>query len=137
MGVIKLAPKIKFSAGTEISKSKKKPTEVQKGFIKDTAEDQSDLSLWITLSRAYQEIEKNEDALRCAKQASKCDLNNFEARLLMAAILFDLKEYSEAEQQLRWCVSRRPDHSQSQKLLKTVVKARIAGHQSPNGTATR
>ena len=104
---------------------------------KGTVEDQSDLRLWITLSRAYQEIEKDEDALRCAKQASKCDLNNFEARLLMAAILFDLKEYSEAEQQLRWCVSRRPDHSQSQKLLKTVVKARIAGHQSPNGTATR
>ena len=89
------------------------------------------------MSRAYQEIEKDEDALRCAKQASKCDFNNFEARLLMAAILFDLKEYSEAEQQLRWCVSRRPDHSQSQELLKTVVKARIADHQSPNGTAIR
>ena len=104
---------------------------------KGTVENQSDLRLWITLSRAYQEIEKDEDALRCAKQASKCDFNNFEARLLMAAILFDLKEYSEAEQQLRWCVSRRPDHSQSQELLKTVVKARIADHQSPNGTATR
>ena len=99
--------------------------------------DQNVLQLWTTLSKAYQGIQKHEDALRCAKQALQFDSSSFHTRLLMASILFDLAAYPEAEQQLRWCVSRRPDHFQAQELLKSVVKARIAKRQSPNGTETR
>ncbi len=93
--------------------------------------------LWITLTQAYRDIEKNEDALRCVKQAIHCDAGNFDSRLLMASILFELRQFENAEQELRWFIARRPEHSKAQKLLKMIVKARIAGQRLPNGTKIR
>ena len=104
-------------------------------------ENQIVLPLWMTLSRAYKQIEKNDKALVCARQACKCDVNAYEARLLMASVLFELSAYSEAEQHLRWCVSRRPEHEPARSLLKKIVMKKMSQATptaiSPNGTATR
>ena len=82
------------------------------------------------MSEAYREVEKNEDALRCAVQANACDISNFDARMLLASLFYELGKYRDAETQLRWCVGRRPEHAPTQNLLKDVVKSRVAsrGH---------
>ena len=94
-------------------------------------ENQIVLPLWMTLSRAYKQIEKNDKALVCARQACKCDVNAYEARLLMASVLFELSAYSEAEQHLRWCVSRRPEHELARSLLKKIVMKKCHRQRRP------
>ncbi|MEC7500312.1 MAG: O-antigen ligase family protein [Planctomycetota bacterium] len=97
---------------------------------KNGSGDHENSRLWIVLSEAYREVEKNEDALRCAVQANACDISNFDARMLLASLFYELGKYRDAETQLRWCVGRRPEHAPTQNLLKDVVKSRVAsrGH---------
>ena len=110
---------------------------IQAMLWREKIEESRATGLWITLTQAYRDIEKNEDALRCVKQAIHCDAGNFDSRLLMASILFELRQFENAEQELRWFIARRPEHSKAQKLLKMIVKARIAGQRLPNGTKIR
>ena len=98
---------------------------------KNGSGDQENSRLWIVLSEAYREVEKNDDALRCVTQATKCDVSNFDARMLMGSILYELGKYRDAETQLRWCIGRRPGHASTQELLKDVVKSRVAARRSP------
>ena len=48
------------------------------------------------------------------------------------------KVFSAAEQHLRWCVLRRPEHPQTRKYLEEAVKGKVAKHrQKSNGAVIR
>ena len=84
---------------------------------------------WTKLSRAYLDINRVNDAVWCAEQGLKCDLNSFETHLLLGSIFVKTGAFSAAEQQLRWCVLRRPDHPSARQYLEDAVKGKIAKHQ--------
>ncbi|MDG2206533.1 MAG: hypothetical protein P8K78_01375, partial [Pirellulales bacterium] len=74
-------------------------------------------------------INRVNDAVWCAEQGLKCDLNSFETHLLLGSIFVKTGAFSAAEQQLRWCVLRRPDHPSARQYLEEAVKGKIAKHQ--------
>jgi len=73
--------------------------------------------------------------------ALKSDPHAFDTRLLLASILLDMEAYADAEQHLRWCALRRPEHLQTRTLLKKTVKRRMSHAVpttiTPSKTATR
>ena len=89
-------------------------------------------SLWTTLSQTYADIDRVNDAVWwCAEQALKCDPNRFDTHLLLGSIFVKSSAFTMAERHLRWCVSRQPEHSESQQLLRDAVKGKIAKRKLP------
>ena len=77
-------------------------------------------------------------AVTSARQAMRCDPNDFRVRRKLAFALIDRGEFAEAERHLRWCLTRRPASQPLQDKLLEVARRRIGGEErtaSPGGSS--
>lgn len=84
---------------------------------------------WLTALRVHQKLGNEEGKLHCARQAAKCNPDDFQVRYQLAMCLVQQELLEEAEPHLGWCLRRKPDHPALQNAMKKVVKERLRGQR--------
>ena len=87
--------------------------------------DREAAQLWIEAQRLHSRLQNDADALRCARQAVRCDAGNYEARFQLASCLVEQAAYTEAEPHLRWCLHRKPDDKNAENKFREALKGRL------------
>jgi O-antigen ligase/tetratricopeptide (TPR) repeat protein len=91
--------------------------------------------LWFEMHHVYRAIHQPEAAIDSLRHAVAGRPTDFDFRYVLGQRLIEQQQFSEAEQQLNWCVQRRPDHQDVKAALAQAVTGRI--NQQTRGAATR
>ena len=81
---------------------------------------------WIRAASSYKKLENGPRRCECLQHAIAADSVNFGARLALGRQYLAIEEFAQAEEQLRWCVQRRPGHPEAERFLERAVRERIA-----------
>ncbi len=82
---------------------------------------------WLLLQRLYRELGQGSRSLECGRNALKFDPSNHLVRHRLVANLIAQQQYVEAEEHLRWLLSRKPGNQMLRKRLRHVVRQRVGG----------
>lgn len=96
-------------------------------------EQEDSVFLWLEAMRLYSETGDAARQLECGQNALRVAPNHFGVHQALAYCLADQQNYAEAEDHLRWCLQRKPNHRRLEAKLKEVLQNRI---QSEGRTAT-
>ena len=78
---------------------------------------------WLEASQLYDQLDRAEDALRCAQHAASYGPDDFWIRYWLALRLLDQGETSAAVVHLRWCCRTNPKHTTAaEKLRETLTE---------------
>jgi O-antigen ligase/tetratricopeptide (TPR) repeat protein len=93
---------------------------------------------WVEAGEAYRQLNDNAQGLRCLRNAVRCESTHYIARRALGRCLFDLEDYAEAEEHLKWCARRNLQDQTVQTLLERAVDKRLrqAG-ETPRAPETR
>ncbi len=82
---------------------------------------------WLLLQRLHRDLGQGPRSLECGRNALRFDPSNQLVRHRLVANLIEQQYYVEAEEHLRWLLSRKPGNKTIQKRLQSVVKKRVGG----------
>ncbi|MCE5266511.1 MAG: O-antigen ligase family protein [Planctomycetaceae bacterium] len=80
---------------------------------------------WLEAHQLYDGLDRNADALRCARNALSRDSNNYEVRRQLGLCLKKQGLFEEAESHLRWCLTRMPGNQSVAGPLRECLKERL------------
>jgi predicted Zn-dependent protease len=83
--------------------------------------------LWVELHSVFRGLNRPTEMLECLRRAVAGRPSDFNIRLMFGRRLCEQGEFAAAEEQLNWCVGRRPQDRSVQADLATAVKGRIDG----------
>jgi len=80
---------------------------------------------WLEADTLWLLLGDTEQAFQCVQKALQQSPSEFSAHLAVARHLIARGEYALAEQQVRWCLLRRPNDRDLTRMLEKAVKGRI------------
>lgn len=86
---------------------------------------------WRQLSLVNRTLGRAEEAVRCATHAYELSPSEFWIRFELAAALFAVEQYDDADTHVRWCFARRPDMRQLEAWLHAASKQRRLARRDP------
>ena len=98
------------------------------------SESESAAQLWFEMHHVYLTINQPSAAVDCLRRRVEGRPAEFQFRYALGLVLNDQQQFTEAEQQLKWCVQRRPDHEDAKAALARAVTGRV--DQQTSATAT-
>ncbi len=86
---------------------------------------QTNAKRWMEAAAAYAELQNLPERLRCLRWAVELRPYFLPSRRALGDCLYQLGEYEEAEEHLKWCLQRRPHDKQLQAQVGKAVDARL------------
>lgn len=83
------------------------------------------VATWFEAYTYYCQLQDDEAALRCARNAVQCDPGNYNAHYALGCCLLKEQVFAEAESHLRWCLARSPNKQAIEAKLREVLKGRL------------
>lgn len=80
---------------------------------------------WSNAANAYRDLGRHGEAIRCLREAIRCDPFCFDARLLLGSCLLESKDYGEAVTNLQWCVQQKPRDRTAQRNLERAMDGQL------------
>ncbi len=80
---------------------------------------------WINAAKAYQDLHRYAEAVRCLREAVRCNPLGYEARLRLGSCLLEAKDYGEAVIALKWCVQQNPQDRTARDLLERAMDGQL------------
>jgi tetratricopeptide (TPR) repeat protein len=81
--------------------------------------------LWVEAMGLYARLDDPERSLHCGRNALECDPNSQRVREKLARCLTVLGHFAEAEEHLKWLLSRKPNDVALQNELREVFRKRL------------
>ncbi|MEX2111682.1 MAG: O-antigen ligase family protein [Pirellulales bacterium] len=99
----------------------------QLGHAEATARsDDGVVELWHNLGDVYRRLHEPDQVLYCLQRAAEANPSDFRSRYALAALLLGRRQFSDAEEQLRWCIRRQPENQQVEEMMARAVRGRVA-----------
>ena len=86
---------------------------------------------WVEAAEAYRQLNDQAESLRCLRHAVRCESTHYKARRALGRCLYDLENYAEAEEHLKWCARRNLQDRSLQSLLERTVDKRLRQTTQP------
>ncbi len=98
---------------------------------------QQSINAWIDAAKAYRDLSRYAEAIRCLREAIRRDSLCFDTRLLLGSCLLESKDYGEAVTNLQWCVQQKPRDRTAQRDLERAMdgQLRCKAPSAASGTA--
>jgi O-antigen ligase/tetratricopeptide (TPR) repeat protein len=80
--------------------------------------------LWLEAGGLYRERHRDEPALECLRSACRSSPDDYAIRHALALHLMDAGAYGEAENQVQWCIERKPQDESLRQLVKDLFRKR-------------
>ncbi len=81
--------------------------------------------LWLELHFLHLDGGDIQAALQCAEEAVRCNPLDYRAHHYLSLRLEEMGRFAEAEEQVRWCLQRRPGHRSLQNRLHNLYQKRM------------
>lgn len=88
-------------------------------------------ALWLELHGVYHRLGQADRELAALERAAALAANNYEIRHALGTALARSGQFAAAEEQLKWCATRKPHDAVLQQLLESTVKSRINASRAP------
>ncbi|MGO8752967.1 MAG: O-antigen ligase family protein [Thermoguttaceae bacterium] len=85
--------------------------------------------LWLEAGGLYRELHRDEPALECLRSACRSSPDDYEICHALALRLMDAGAYGEAENQVQWCIERKPQDESLRQLVKDLLRKRPGGNR--------
>lgn len=87
--------------------------------------DKPTAALWAEAMQLHYQLGDTERSVQCGRNALACDPNDYPTHLQFAKCMEAQGQWAEAEEHLRWCLTRRPERTHLENRLRHVIMARI------------
>jgi len=80
---------------------------------------------WFEAQQLYSQLGDGAEALRCIRNALRCDPGNYNVRYHLGLCLMDQELFAAAETHLRWCLQRKPNSQVVENKLRETLKKQL------------
>jgi tetratricopeptide (TPR) repeat protein len=92
---------------------------------------------WHQAAAVFRRLDNPAERIRCLRTAVAADPGHFKARRMLGERLFEMGEYPEAEENLRWCVQWNPRDPKLREELEAAVDGRLRMGSRPEEAPRR